>query len=401
MHKKMGAVFLVAGTCLGSGMIALPLVLAKIGLVPSIALMLVIWFIMYYTSLLNIELHLQAGKGLTLGSLGRLFSGKTAEFIGVLSLKLLSYALLAVFLYGGSSIMQELLASKMGIQTSLTSIASWFALSSITLLLLPIQWIDYVNRILFTGLLAVVALLLAGLAFSVNWSKLPLFGEHLGEISVWAAIIPVVFTSFGFQTIFHSIVNYGNMQPKLLKHAVLWGSLIPAIVYVLWTSSILSVVFHNNPEFYSQMMSGHAEIGELIQVLGGIAQWEAVQMLVWWISILAIVTSVLGVGVGLCDSIEGMLVKPVPHVITRNFIAAVLTIVPAFIVVMMVPNAFIAVLGFAGMILAIIAILLPVYLFWQMKAKKLHYDELKHNWMIHLSTAFGLAVILFELYNMA
>jgi len=54
MHKKMGAILLIAGTCIGSGMIALPLVLAKIGLVPSILIMLLIWFIMHYTSLVNL-----------------------------------------------------------------------------------------------------------------------------------------------------------------------------------------------------------------------------------------------------------------------------------------------------------------------------------------------------------
>ncbi|MGL5626830.1 MAG: aromatic amino acid transport family protein [Candidatus Rhabdochlamydia sp.] len=70
MHKKMGAILLIAGTCIGSGMIALPLVLAKIGLVPSILIMLLIWFIMHYTSLVNLELNLQANQGLPLGKLG-------------------------------------------------------------------------------------------------------------------------------------------------------------------------------------------------------------------------------------------------------------------------------------------------------------------------------------------
>jgi tyrosine-specific transport protein len=46
MQKKIGATLLIAGTCIGSGMIALPLVLAKVGLVPSILLMVAIWFIM-------------------------------------------------------------------------------------------------------------------------------------------------------------------------------------------------------------------------------------------------------------------------------------------------------------------------------------------------------------------
>ena len=400
MYKQIGAILLVAGTCIGSGMIALPMVLAKLGLIPSILLMVMIWFIMYYTSLVNLELNLQAGHGLSLGALGRYFSGKTAELIGTISLKLLSYSLLAVFIYGGSSILKELIASKMAVEYSINSIATCYAFLSITLLLLPIKLIDYLNRFLFVGLLAVVTILIAGLVITINWSELPLFNEQYSDLSVWVAIIPVVFTSFGFQVIFHTLTNYCHKNVKMLKRAFLWGSLIPAIVYIVWTCSILSVVYQNNPQFYDQMAGGKAEIGELIQVLSGIAKWQSVQLLVWWISILAIATSVLGVGVGLCDSLKGMLSKKVPNTCIRNILASIMTILPAYLVVMYVPNAFIAVLGFAGMILAVIAILLPVYLFWQIKQGQLYYSELNKKYLLQFSIVVAMTVITCEIFNM-
>ncbi|WP_410955820.1 to amino acid permease [Rickettsia koreansis] len=53
--------------------------------------------------------------------MGKYFSGHTAQIIGMVSLKLLSYALLAVFIYGGSSILQKLLA----LNTSITYIGAW------------------------------------------------------------------------------------------------------------------------------------------------------------------------------------------------------------------------------------------------------------------------------------
>lgn len=400
MHKQIGAILLVAGTCIGSGMIALPMVLAKLGLIPSILLMLGIWFIMYYTSLINLELNLQAGDGLSLGALGKRFSGKTAELIGVLSLKLLSYSLLAVFIYGGSSIIQELITSKLAIEYAFNTIATYCTLIVIGLLLFPIKMIDYFNRLLFLGLLVVIAILIAGLAISVKWSNLPLFSDQYQDLSVWAAIIPVVFTSFGFQVIFHTLTNYCNKNVKILKQAFFWGSLIPALVYILWTSSILSVVYHDNPQFYSQMVAGQIEIGELIQVLSGIAKWQSVQLLVWWISILAIATSVLGVGIGLCDSVKSMMSKKVTHSGLRNLLASLITVIPAYLVVLYVPNAFIAVLGFAGMILAIIAVILPVYLFKQIGNQALYYPELKYRSLIYISTAVAVIVIASEIFNM-
>lgn len=37
------------------------------------------------------------------------------------------------------------------------------------------------------------------------------------------------------------------------------------------------------------------------------------------------------------------------------------------------------VLGFAGMILAFFAVIMPVYLFWKVKIDKLHYPELENK----------------------
>ncbi len=400
MHKQIGAVLLVAGTCVGSGMIALPMVLAKLGIVPSILLMVIIWFFMYYTSLVNLELNLQANHGLALGALGKHFSGRAAELIGTICLKLLSYSLLAVFIYGGSSILQELVASKMLAKYSFSTIATGCTLIAMGLLLLPIQWIDYFNRFLFVGLLVVVAILIIGLATTIHWSELPLFSQHYGTPSVWVALIPVVFTSFGFQVIFHTLTNYCSKNLNMLRQAFLWGSLIPAVVYIVWTCSILSVIYQDNPLFYDQMVAGKAEVGELIQVLSGIAKSQSVQLLIWGISLLAIATSVLGVGVGLCDSIKGMLAPNITRPRLLNLLASVATLLPAYLVVMYVPNAFITILGFAGMILAVIAILLPVYLFWQIKTERYYYSELNKQSLILLSTGVAGAVIICEIFNM-
>jgi len=399
MKRKTGAMLLIAGTCIGSGMIALPLVLAKLGIILSVALMLVVWFVMYYTSLINLQLNLSAGHGLTLGSLGRLFSGKYAEWIGIISLKLLSYSLLAVFIYGGASILKESFLFYREIDLQFNILASFYALAVILLLLSPIKLIDYINRLLFIGLIVVVALLIIGLALSIEWLHLPLFSDQNMEFSSWTAVIPVVFTSFGFQVIFQTLTNYCERDAKLLKQAFFWGSLIPAIVYILWTCSVLSTVFQNNPDFYRQLTTGNAEVGELIQVLSSIADWHSVQLLIWLVSSLAIATSVLGVGVSLTSALKDMLKLSVPNAKIRNLAASILTVLPAYLVVIYVPNAFIAVLGFAGMILAIIAILLPVYLFSLIKTKTLAYPELKHQWLIAFSVLFGLIVILSELYN--
>ncbi len=200
--------------------------------------------------------------------------------------------------------------------------------------------------------------------------------------------------------IFHTLTNYCNKDAKILKRVFLFGSIIPAIIYIIWTSSVSAVVYDSNPEFYNKMVEGRVEVGALIEELSSIAQSQYIQLLVWWISILAIITSVLGVGVGLCDSIKSMISPRFENSYLRNVLASILTILPPYIIAICVPNAFIAVLGFAGMILVVIAILLPMYLLKKAKIKKWNYPILNNKLISSLSTIFGIIVIVSELFNM-
>lgn len=65
-----------------------------------------------------------------------------------------------------------------------------------------------------------------------------------------------------------------------------------------------------------------------------------------------------------------MFMNSIPNVVMRNMTASI-TILPAYIVAVVVPNVFITILGFAGMILVIITILLPVYLLYKAKINNL------------------------------
>ncbi|NRA73151.1 MAG: amino acid permease [Rickettsiales bacterium] len=396
MQKKIGSIMLVAGTCIGSGMIALPMVLAKLGLVLSIVLMLSIWVVMYYTSLIHLELNLQAGRGLSLGELGKRYSGKIAEMIGVSSIKLLSYSLLSAYIYGGSSLLQKMFDTSL----SQSNIAIIYTFIITLMLLFPIKWIDYINRLLFVGAITTIAILILGLVTTVNWTQIPMVSASYVEISSWRVAIPIVFTSFGFQVIFHTLTNYCNRDSRMLKKVFFWGSLIPAITYIIWTCSLLGVLYNKNPAFYKLMIAGQVDVGELIKELTILIKWRYVQVLIWWISLLAIITSVLGVSVGLCESLRKMLTRSVPNIASRNVFASVLTLFPACLVAIVIPHAFISALSFAGMILVVIAILLPIYLLYKAKITSFYYYELKYKWPIVLSIIIGMIVISVEIFNM-
>jgi tyrosine-specific transport protein len=231
---------------------------------------------------------------------------------------------------------------------------------------------------------------------SIDMSKVPLFVDV--SCSNVASVISVVFTSFGFQIILHIIRDYIGKDAKALKKSLLFGVMIPAVVYILWTCGVLSVLYNSNEAFYHEMVYGNVEVGDVIQELSKISGLPNFQILVWWISIFAIFTSIIGVSLGLVGSVDSMIGTKIniPHV--RKIVAALITVIPAYLIAIIVPNAFIKVFRFAGAILSIIAILLPAYLIYKAKLKDLYYRELDNKLLLALSILFGACVIAIEMF---
>ena len=152
MKKLILSICLVAGTSIGAGMIALPMALCKIGILPTIVLILGVWFFMYLSSLIGAEINLRAGPGLPLGKLGSLYSGPIASSIGTVSLILLIYALLCAYLYGGASILQSFFASHLGWSPELKGIVLIYTLLLASVLAAPVGSVLEVNRVLFGSL---------------------------------------------------------------------------------------------------------------------------------------------------------------------------------------------------------------------------------------------------------
>ena len=87
----LGGVLLIAGCCIGAGMLALPVVTGIGGFIPSIILMVFIWLFMATTGMLLLEANLALGVNLSLISLAEKTLGKPGKsnYLDLLPLPLL------------------------------------------------------------------------------------------------------------------------------------------------------------------------------------------------------------------------------------------------------------------------------------------------------------------------
>ena len=396
MRKKtITSILLIAGTCIGSGTIAFPMVLAKLGIIPALIIMTIIWILNYYPSLSLAELNLRSEKGLSLGELGKKISGKGAQMIGEASVKVISYALLTTYLYGSSSIIQKLLESHLNCNFSIYFIESIIAFVGITLLLFPLKIVSAVNGMISSCLLIGFALLLGTMVVLIDYTKIPWItnASTLNIISV----CPIMFAAYGYQLIIHTLRNYCGKDAVMIKKSILFGSLIPTLLYMLWSCSSLCVIFKANPEFFSQVASGKVEVGEFVRQLANVSSLPDFQILVWLISILAIFTSFIGFSLGLVESWNLTIQESVKNSVFQKLCSSIITIIPAYIIAAIVPNAFVKVFSFAGAMFVVTGILLPVYLLLKSGIETFKFNELKKLPLL-ICVLLGLCIMAVEIF---
>ncbi|MDR1208068.1 MAG: hypothetical protein LBJ89_01815 [Holosporales bacterium] len=392
MQKKLRSISMLAGTAIGSGMISLPIVLAHIGIIPAIGLMLCCAFMTYISALIRTELNLHSDSRFTLELVGLKFSGKGAAFIGNISLRMLQFSLMSAYIYGLSAILGDgNCAQKL-----------FVAIGTFAILAFSSNRIISVNQKLFTALLCVVAASIVCMMFHINLETLPHRTNSI-LLPKLCVILPTLFTSFGFQGSLHSLTRFCENDPKLIKTACFWGSFLPAILYIAWVVGVIALIFSTQPALFSKMATQGIDINELIQALCLASDAHIVKSAVFMISVLAIVTSVIGVGLALVDDLDvalerfrdrGRLNERV-----GRLLSAMIAVVPPTLVAIFVPNAFVKVLSFAGMILAVIAIFLPVFLLSKVKEHTV-FRILRSKLLIFSCILFGGVIVLCEVTSL-
>ena len=80
--RTLGAILLVAGCCIGAGMLGLPVLSAQAGFVPSMFFFIASWFFMLCTGLLLLEANLWFKEDINVVSLAGHTLGKIGKAVG-------------------------------------------------------------------------------------------------------------------------------------------------------------------------------------------------------------------------------------------------------------------------------------------------------------------------------
>ncbi len=393
--KFWGALLVIAGTTIGAGMLSLPMSVAALGILGGSALLVAMWFVMYVAALIAVDLNLHIGVGSSIAKLSNLYLGKIPGYIASIALVLMLNSLLVAYTSGASSLIQNLVTSHANITLNEHSIMIVFVILMSALVCIDMKVLDAGNRIFFAIMIGVFIAMMIVLFPKIHISSEMLPVQHT-SFSPWFIAIPLFFTSFGFHGSIPSMVQYCKKQPLILKRAFFWGTLIPLLTYIVWMIGGLSIVYVNNPLVFELLVNGNADLGVFVSALSQVIDTNWLQSSSWIFSLLAIITSFLGVAIGLFDYYREHISITSPA--KKRFISGFLALGVPLALTLIAEKTFLKVLGFAGIFLSIIAVGLPCLIWLRLGKQKL--SSSLNQQLVMLILAVGICVIVCEIYNL-
>ena len=359
MNKTVGSTLLVAGTMIGAGMLAMPLTSAGIGFGFTLVLLLGLWALLTFSALLFVELYQTAESDAGIGTLAEQYFGKIGRIIATAVLIIFLYALIAAYVSGGGSLLKDLLPESFGDKVSVLLFTVIFG----SFIVIGTHSVDKINRVLFFVMLAAFAVVLSLMLPEIKFDNL--MATPIDNALIISAS-PVFFTAFGFHGSIPSLNKYLGGNVKALRISILAGSAITLFAYILWQMSTHGLLTQNE---FLQILKEDATLNGLVKATLAITGSNIIAGAVKLFSTLALVTSFLGVGLGLLECIEDLLKRSF-NISAGRISLGLMTFIPPLVFALFYPEGFILALGYAGQMFAFYAVVLPVSLVW--KARRTH-----------------------------
>jgi tyrosine-specific transport protein len=381
--KLFGSILMILGTCVGAGMLALPIAAAREYFSFNVLILMLAWLLMTIGAFALLEVNLWMPAKSNLISMANATLGRFGQYATWFVYLLLLYSLLCAYIASSSDVFQTLL------QWAHIPIPHWLAVICVVILLGTIVYggvgaVDFTNRGLMSFKLIAYLLLVAFILPKIHIKHLA-----MGESNFRFSTFMVMITSFGYAIIIPSLRTYLKSRANLLHRAVIIGSLLPLAIYFLWIFSIQGLIPKTGSHGLIRIEQAGNAIGQLMNFVNYYLHNPWVHNLAnAFISVCA-VTSFLGVSLCLVDFVTDGL--KLHHYNRSPFRVYLITFLPPLAIVLWWPNTFIRALSYAGVFCLILLALLPLLMLYSGRHIK-KFSKKNHTWLSH---AVILTVIVF------
>lgn len=363
MNKTLGSTLITSGTMIGAGMLAMPLTSAGIGFIFTVVLLVLLWILLTYSALLFVEVYQTAEHDAGIGTLAAQYFGRPGRIVATSVLMIFLYALLSAYVTGGGAILASTLPDFATPDLKMKGSILAFTIIFGIFVAIGTSFVDALNRFLFIAMIAALFIVLGLMIPEIkidNLMAMPIDKALLISAS------PVFFTAFGFHGSIPCLNKYLEGDVKALRFSIIMGSAITLLGYLLWQFSTHGVLSQSR---FLEILNQDPTLNGLIEAVRVITGSTIIAAVVKIFSALALITSFLGVALGLLECIDDLL-KRAFNISANRLSLGFLTFLPPLLFAFFYPEGFILALGYAGQMFAFYAVVLPAALVW--KARHQH-----------------------------
>ena len=332
---SISGILLVMGTCIGAGMLALPVVTGLAGFLPAIAVSFLCFLFMLATGLLLLEAILWLEEGANVLTLAQHFFGNFGKWIGGLSFLFLYYCLQVSYCAGGAPALSNAIDALFGIR--IEGVASYllFVIVFGSAVYLGASAVSRVNWVLMCGLILSFLLLIGTGSREVSLKLL-----KRSDWSLTFAAAPVLFGAYGYHNLLPSLSSYLKRHVTQLRVAIIAGTVLPFLIYSIWQWMIIGTL--TQQEILSADMQGIP----ITQALQNSVGHPMLSFFGELFGFFALVTSFLGVSLSMVDFLaDGIRIRQKQ---CKQLLLCLLIFIPPALIAASYPGIFIEAIGVAG-----------------------------------------------------
>lgn len=395
----IGGAMIIGGTIVGAGMFSLPIVMAGSWFFWGITILVLTWFCMLMSGLMILEANLHYPIGSSFNTVVKDLLGKKWNALNGFTVAFVLYILTYAYISASGSVLSLTAIDEFGFHLSARLAGTLFAIC-----LAFFVWLSTSAVSRMASFVLGVKILTFFLTFGNLLGKVdPIILFNVNEIDASyfpyiLVILPFCLASFGFHGNVPSLMIHYGKDPKRILKALLFGTLIALVLYVIW----LICTMGNIPRAdFKPIMAAGGNIDNLVSALGGVDTKAWVNIVLLIFSNFAVASSFLGVTLGLFDYLADLL--GFDNTRLGRFKTASVTFLPPILGGIIYPNGFLHAIGFAGLAATIWAVIVPALL---AKESRIRFRQSTFKvWggktMIYIILAFGIInIIAFVLSNL-
>lgn len=387
----IGGACIIAGVCVGAGMLGLPSAGAGAWTFWSLLAIIITMIIMSLSGSMLLETFKHYDWHVSFDSVTRDLLGNSINIINNLAVYFVGGILLYAYTTSSGYILQEAL----GIHHQLGAIL-FVALFS------AVVWhstraVDRLSILLIIFMIMSFIFATFGMATQINWSQLLTTDTNQSYAPYFMMMLPVALTSFGYHHSVASMRIYYQNEHKA-NYAIWGGTTIALLFYTIWLISVFGNLPRNE---FAPVIAKDGAVEALLIALGNAVQSNHVQQALNAFSMAAIFSSFLGVGLGVFDFLADFF--NLKHNQKGRTQAWCITFLPPLILSLLFPLGFLIAIGYAGAIATIWTCIIPALLL--LKSRQRHPKATGFKTPGGKTTAllvliFGVLVAIFHILNM-